>query len=103
MNSNKKKVIKIKKKEYRRKKLKWLEGLNKINRENMLQNRDQHDVIFNLRMREFEIYKERARLDMELGRIRLMNAGVEYALDKMKADEKRTEERENEEEKTKTE
>lgn len=80
-------MIKIRKKEYRRKKLKWLEGLNKINDKNRIQNQEYNDAMLEIRHKEFRLYKERSRMELELIRLRIMKEQIEYAVNNVKADE----------------
>ena len=80
-------MIKIRKKEYKRKKIKWLEGLNQINRESMIQQQIYNEALLALRHKEFRIFKERARVEMEIGRLRIAEYNTKYAIDKVKAEE----------------
>lgn len=78
-------MVKINKRTYRERKLKWFEGMLEMRKKE-----------FRRRKIEHEDYKIKAGLEMKLMRMRLIREQMLYAVDNIKADQKREEEKQEE-------
>ncbi len=83
-------VVKIKRSEYRKKKLEWFERNERFSRKNL----EFREKEYRLRKRDQEIMIRRTHLETELVNMRITREKMMYAMDKFNSDEREREENE---------